>query len=281
MTNFTLLSGLNEIEAAYDAILCDVWGVIHNGRSAFEEACHALAKFRATGKPVCLITNAPVPRAEVIRYFTPLGVPLEAFDDCVSSGDTTRDELIHRQHQRVFLMGADRGFDGDRHLWAGLDLDFATINDADYLLCMGMDDNANDNPNDYRSRMQPGIDKGIPMLCANPDIRVRIGDKLVWCAGALAAIYEDMGGEVIYPGKPHAAIYRAALSRIDQSASSRILCIGDSPGTDMKGAQSQGMHGLYVGTGLKVHGSDFDGEVRELLSSYGVTAHYAMPRLSW
>ena len=119
------------------------------------------------------------------------------------------------------------------------------------------------------------------MLCANPDIRVRIGDRLVWCAGALAAIYEEMGGKVIYPGKPHSAIYKAALARIDQPDPARTLCIGDSPGTDMKGAQSQGMSGLYVGTGLKVHGTDFEGEVRELLSSYGVNARYAMPRLAW
>ena len=230
---------------------------------------------------MCLITNAPVPKAQVISYFTPLGVPLEAFDDCVSSGDTTRDELTARKDQAVHLMGADRGFDGDKLLWAGLDLDFTEMGEAEYILCMGMDDNANDDPEDYRPRLQSGIDKGLPMLCANPDIRVRIGDQLVWCAGALAAIYEDLGGEVIYPGKPHSAIYRAAMARIGKPDAARTLCIGDSPGTDMKGAQSQGMSGLYVGTGLKVHGDDFETEVRELLSSYGVTARYAMPRLVW
>lgn len=281
MTNISFPNGLSEIEDAYDAILCDVWGVIHNGRRAFVAACEALVKFRAAGKPVCLITNAPVPKEQVIRYFAPLGVPMDAFDDCVSSGDTTRDELIQRKHEHLFLMGADRGFDGDRHLWAGLDLEFAEISDADYILCMGMDDNTNDDPEDYRSRMQPGVEKGLTMLCANPDIKVRVGDQLVWCAGALAAIYEDMGGTVIYPGKPHSAIYRVALSRIDQSASNRILCIGDSPATDMKGAIDHGMDGLYVGTGLKQHGSDFEGEVRDLLSGYGVTARYAMPGLSW
>lgn len=281
MTDFTIPRGLSEIEQDYDAILCDVWGVIHNGRKAFDEACQALINFRRAGKPVCLITNAPVPKAQVIRYFRPLGVPMEAFDDCVSSGDTTRDELTARKDQPVHLMGADRGFDGDKVLWAGLNLDFSDLTDASYILCMGMDDNANHDPEDYRPRLQPGIDKGLPMLCANPDIRVRIGDQLVWCAGALAAIYEDMGGEVIYPGKPHDAIYRAALSRIDQPDAARTLCIGDSPATDMQGALNQGMSGLYVGTGLKVHGDDFEGEVRELLSSYDVSARYAMPGLAW
>ena len=281
MTDFILPKGLSDIEHGYDAILCDVWGVIHNGRRAFDEACQALINFRQNGKPVCLITNAPVPKAQVISYFTPLGVPSDAFDDCVSSGDTTRDELAARKDQPVFLMGADRGFDGDKVLWAGLDLEFSDLGEAAYILCMGMDDNTNHDPEDYRPRLQPGIDKGLPMLCANPDIRVRIGDHLVWCAGALAAIYEDMGGEVIYPGKPHAAIYRAALSRIGEPHAGRTLCIGDSPGTDMKGAQDQGMAGLYVGTGLKVHGADFEGEVRELLSNYDVSARYAMPGLAW
>lgn len=281
MTELSFPSGLSAIETSYDAVLCDVWGVIHNGRRAFEDACAALVKFRQSGKPVCLITNAPVPKAQVIQYFQPMGVPMEAFDDCVSSGDATRAELINREGKNAYLMGADRGFQGDRLLWKGLDMPFSEIDDASFILCMGLDDNANDDPEDYRPRLQPGIERGLEMICANPDIKVRVGDDLIWCAGALAAIYEEMGGVVIYPGKPHPAIYNLACERIGNPDPSRTLCIGDSPGTDMLGARTHGMAGLYVGTGLKQHGSDFEGEVKELLNSYGVTASYAMPSLRW
>lgn len=272
---------MQSIANRYDAVLCDVWGVIHNGRSAFFEACEALVKFREDGKKVCLITNAPVPKAQVIRYFEPLGVPENAFDDCVSSGDATREELKQRAGERIWRMGADEGWEHDRFLYDGLDVDFSEPERADILLCIGLDDQLNDDPEDYRERLKPGIERGIPMLCANPDIKVRVGDKLYWCAGALAEIYNDMGGEVIYPGKPHSAIYQLALERIGYPDPERTLCIGDSPATDMRGAAKHGMDGLYVGTGLKQHGADFEGEVKQLLESYGAEAAYAMPGLAW
>jgi len=281
MSDLKFPSGLAEIEANYDAILCDVWGVIHNGRSAFDEACAALATFRKAGKPVCLITNAPVPKAQVIRYFEPLGVPDDAFDDCVSSGDATREELRARSDQKVWRMGADEGWEHDKFLYEGLDLNFAPAGEADLLLCIGLDDQVNDDPEDYRVRMTPGIERGLPMLCANPDIKVRVGNKLYWCAGALAEVYKDMGGSVIYPGKPYEAIYKLARARIGNPDPARTLCIGDSPATDMLGAARQSMSGLYVGTGLKEHGEDFQTEVRDLLSDYGVPATYAMPGLVW
>ena len=281
MTQISFPSGLQPIAHNYDAILCDVWGVIHNGRKAFRDACDALTRFRESGKPVCLITNAPVPKAQVIRYFEPLGVPAEAFDECVSSGDATREELKMRTGQSVWRLGADEGWEHDRFLYEGLDITFSDAAAADLLLCIGLDDQVNDDPEDYRVRMAPGIERNIPMLCANPDIQVRVGSKLYWCAGALAEVYKDMGGEVIYPGKPHSAIYELALAKIGSPVPQRTLCIGDSPATDMLGAANQGMKGLYVGTGLKEHGDDFESEVKDLLSSYGVDAAYAMPGLAW
>lgn len=282
MSQVQFPKGLSAIADDYDAILCDVWGVIHNGRSAFDAACDALMTFRESGKPVCLITNAPVPKSQVIRYFQPLGVPMDAFDDCVSSGDATRAELERRQGQKMWLMGSDRGFQGDRCLWNGLDLGFSDAESADFVLCMGLDDNEHDDPEDYRTRLKPALDRNLRMICANPDIRVRVGNTLIWCAGALAAIYEEEGGEVLYPGKPHAPIYRLALERLGISeVGNRILCIGDSPGTDVRGAMGQGFDSLYVGTGLKEHGQDFEAEVRELLSDYGVAANWAMPALRW
>ncbi|MEH6411593.1 MAG: TIGR01459 family HAD-type hydrolase [Hyphomonas sp.] len=283
MSKLQFPAGLSAISGAYDSILCDVWGVIHNGRAAFSEACAALVAFRQQGGRVCLITNAPVPKAQVIRYFEPLGVPAEAFDDCVSSGDATRAELMLRRDQTVWRLGSDEGFEHDRYLYDGLDLTFDDSARADLLLCIGLRDQVNDRPDDYRAELQQGIDQNLPMICANPDKQVRVGGKLYWCAGALAEIYEELGGKVIYPGKPHAAIYRLAVERLGEHGTdpSRILCIGDSPATDVRGARLQGFDSLYVGTGLKQHGADFEREVIDLLGDYGEQATYAMSGLRW
>ncbi|MEM1086296.1 MAG: TIGR01459 family HAD-type hydrolase [Pseudomonadota bacterium] len=283
MTNFP--SGLSTISERYQIILCDVWGVIHNGRRAFEPACEALVRFRKNGGQVCLITNAPVPKAQVIRYFEPLGVPAEAFDDCVSSGDATREVLAARQSETFWRMGGDEGWEHDRFLYEGLSLNFASEHDADTILCIGLEDQQQDEPEQYRARLKTAADRGMEMICANPDKQVRIGDRLYWCAGALADILEQEGGRVVYPGKPHAPIYDLALKRLGaenvEAMRREILCIGDSPTTDIQGASRHGFDSLYVGTGLKEHGANFEQEVRALLEESQVDATWAMPQLKW
>ncbi len=285
MTNTQFPEGLAAIADQYDAILCDVWGVIHNGRQAFESACEALVQFRRGGGKVILITNAPVPKQQVVRYFDPLGVPHEAFDDCVSSGDATREELRARTGEVFWRLGADEGFEHDQFLYEGLDLKFGDVETSTTVLCIGLEDQVSDDPEDYRPRLQTAIGKGMTMICANPDIRVRVGDRLYWCAGVLAKIYEEEGGQVIYPGKPHRIIYDLALSRLRDLGvvpdRKRVLCIGDSPATDMKGAAMQGFDGLYVGTGLQQHVGDFPEEALHLFGTYDVTPEWAMPALVW
>ena len=285
MTGPDFLGGLAAIADQYDAVLCDVWGVIHNGRFAFEEACEALVRFRDQGGAVCLITNAPVPKDRATRYFDPLGVPNEAYDDCVTSGDAPRQLLSERAGEVFYRMGADEGWEHDRFLYEGLDLQFGTERNSDTVLCIGLEDLENDHPDDYRDRLAELADRSMEMICANPDIRVRIGDQLVWCAGALAQSFEEEGGTVIYPGKPFDPIYDLALAKLSdlgvEPAPNRILCIGDSPGTDMRGAAHRGYDGLYVGTGLTEHGVNFEQEVADLLGEYAVPAKWALPKLSW
>ena len=283
MTQTLFPPGLSGLASRYDTILCDVWGVIHNGRASFPEACEALVKFRQQGGQVSLITNAPVPNAQVIRLFEPLGVPITAFDVCVSSGDATRAELAARPDMTVWRMGGDEGWEHDRFLYEGLGHTFIDDDRADLLLCIGLRDQVNDQPEDYRPELARAVAKGIPMLCANPDKQVRVGGKLYWCAGALADIYEDLGGQVIYPGKPFSPIYQLAVQTLAglKARPERILCIGDSPATDVRGARLQGYDSLYVGTGLKQHGADFQAEVTDLLAEYGENATYAMTGLRW
>ncbi|MEO1643015.1 MAG: TIGR01459 family HAD-type hydrolase [Pseudomonadota bacterium] len=283
MTDFP--DGLFELSERYEVILCDVWGVIHNGRKAFGPACEALVAFREQGGQVCLITNAPVPKAQVIRYFEPLGVPAGAFNDCVSSGDATREVLTARNAETFWRMGGDEGWEHDRFLYEGLDLRFADEEDADIILCIGLEDQQQDEPEQYRTRLKAAVDRGMEMICANPDKQVRVGDRLYWCAGALAEIFEQEGGCVIYPGKPYAPIYDLALKKLGLSSNdldqSSVLCIGDSPTTDIQGAQRQSFDSLYVGTGLKEHGANFEQEVRALLKDHQVEATWAMPQLKW
>ncbi len=231
-----------------------------------------------------LITNAPVPKAQVLSYFRPIGVPDNCFDDCVSSGDATREELHRHRDKKIWRLGVDGGWERDQYLYKGLDLDFSPPEEAETLLCIGLSDQMNDHPEDYRGTLKIGVERGMPMICANPDIRVRVGDQLVWCAGALAAIYEEEGGTVIYPGKPHETIYTLALKRAEAArgaAPKSVLCIGDSPATDMRGAAEQGFDALYVGTGLAEHGDDFEAEVGTLLEEYDTSARWAMPDLRW
>lgn len=285
MTDTLFPAGLSDVADKYNTIFCDVWGVIHNGRKAFGPACDALVKFREDGKRVVLITNAPVPKAQVIHYFDRLGVPEAAFDDCASSGDATRNILKARSDEKIWRLGADEGWEHDRFLYEGLDLTFTEPEDASILLCIGLRDQGKDHPDDYREELGLAVASKLEMICANPDKQVRIGGELYWCAGALAEIYEEQGGSVVYPGKPHAAIYdlarekTAALGGVTDPA--RCLCIGDSPTTDIRGANHQAMDSVYVGTGLKDEFENFEGEVRALFAEHAVNATYAMPGLKW
>ncbi|MAK62515.1 MAG: TIGR01459 family HAD-type hydrolase [Ponticaulis sp.] len=284
MTDLQFPQSLTEIHDRYDAIFCDVWGVIHNGRRAFDDACDALANFRRAGKPVILITNAPVQARDVERLFEPIGVRRDCYNAIASSGDATRLVLKDRAPGPAYRLGVNDKWRSDDGLFEDLGLEFAGVDEAEFIIAMGLDDPENDNPDDYRDLLIRLQSRNLTMVCANPDIQVRVGNDLQWCAGALARIYEELGGEVIYPGKPHDAIYELArrhLSRISErpAAEHRILAIGDGPGTDILGAMNQNLDSLYVGTGINMSETNFEDDTRNLFSRYGVMATYAMPGL--
>ena len=287
MSELVFPNGLSDIADRYDAILCDVWGVIHNGREAFYEACDALAEFRKTGKPVILITNAPVQAREVERLFPGLGVRRDCYNLIVSSGDATRMELEKRAPGPALRLGLDNSWERDNTLFDGAGLEFAEAEKARFVVAMGLRDAVNDDPEDYRVELKPLVEAGLTMICANPDIQVRVGNTLQWCAGAIAKIYEEEGGEVVYPGKPHDAIYDLAESHLerllgDVVPKTGLLAIGDGPATDMRGAMNRGIDSVYVGTGLNLAGTgDFQTDTKALLERYEVSATYAMSGLRW
>src|SRR6266568_4433617 len=236
----------------YDVVLCDVWGVVHNGVIASTEACDALARFRKHGGTVVLITNAPRPGAAVARLtLDRLDVPRAAYDGIVSSGDVTHALIAARAGARVFHIGPER----DLGLFDGLDAPIAPLEDADYTVCSGLIDDTVETPQDYQDLIARMRARALAMICANPDVVVERGDQLVYCAGAIADLYAAAGGEVVFAGKPYRPIYEQALALAQAARGKpvvhdRVLAIGDSVRTDVKGAAAFGIDCLFVIAGI-------------------------------
>ncbi len=289
MSTPEIISGLSAIADRYDVVLCDVWGVIHNGRESSAAACDALVRFRERHGPVVLISNAPRPSHAVIPQLDVLGVPREAWSAFVTSGDATRALLAMRAPGPVWAIGPET----DAPLYADLPLQFAGPEDAAFISCSGLYRDEEETPDDYRATLAVAAGRGLPMVCANPDRLVHRGTKLIWCAGGLADLYEQLGGpKVIMAGKPYPAIYELALREAESLAGKalnprRVLCIGDGAPTDLLGANNQNLDVLFVAGGLHgEHVLEPNGglEARRLgswLAGAGVKASSAVPALAW
>ena len=275
-----LLTHFSDLAPEYDALVCDIWGVLHNGATAFTEACDALKHFRDTHGRVVLLTNAPRPAKDLEDQFRRFGVPLDCFDAIVTSGAATRHELSRRA-ARAKLHMLHLGPDRDRNVFEGLNIELSGAEHAQVVLCTGLYHDETETPDDYADMLAGLSNRGLTMLCANPDLVVQRGGMLVYCAGALAEAYEKVGGPVVYFGKPHAPIYevvRAALG-----GAKRPLAIGDGLLTDIKGANGVGIDALFIADGI--HGEDvaeFTGRhMAELFAEAGVHARAAMRALVW
>jgi HAD superfamily hydrolase (TIGR01459 family) len=272
----------------YDVLFCDVWGVIHNGLAAFPAACDALIRFRNRGGTAILITNAPRSGDAVARILDRLGVPRDAYDAITSSGDVTRGIVQSRLPQAVFHLGPAR----DLSIFSGLDVKFAPLQSADYVVCSGLFDDTTETPESYRDMLAAMRSRALFMVCANPDIVVERGDALVYCAGALADAYAALGGKVLYCGKPHVPIYDSALAKAatlrggTMPARSRVLAIGDSVRTDLKGAATFGLDYMFVTSGIHAeeYGSREAPDVAALNAVFagaGVAPKAVMRELIW
>jgi HAD superfamily hydrolase (TIGR01459 family) len=283
--SFTLLDRFSAIAPHYDVVLCDIWGVVHDGIAAHAHACDALMRYRADGGTVVLITNAPRPSPWVVRQLDRLGVPPDAYDDVMTSGDLAREVVARRGGEAVFHIGPER----DLTIFDGLDVRLAEVEAADYVVCSGLFDEFNETPDDYRDLLAAIRARGLFMVCANPDLVVERGTERLYCAGAIADAYGAIGGDVLYAGKPHRPIYDAALAkaaaaRDSAAAPARTLAIGDSLRTDMTGARALGIDGLFVSGGI--HAQELGGsESREALGAIfaaaGVTPWSVTARLAW
>jgi HAD superfamily hydrolase (TIGR01459 family) len=287
-TSPNLIERFEPLARDYDVLFCDVWGVIHNGVAAFAPACDALMRFRAGGGTAILITNAPRAGASVARILDRFGVPHEAYDAITSSGDVTRGIVEKRLPGSLFHLGPQR----DLSIFTGLDVTFAPLKAADYVVCSGLFDDTTETPASYRDMLAAMRARALLMVCANPDVVVERGDTLVYCAGALADAYAALGGEVLYCGKPHAPIYQAALATATASRHgrtpelSRLLAIGDSVRTDLTGAAAFGLDCMFVTSGIHAeeYGSreapDLDA-LNAIFAAAGVAPRAVMRGLVW
>lgn len=254
------ITGLSQIIDQYDCILCDVWGVLHNGKAIWADAADALTKARGAGVPVVMITNAPRPQGPVLRQLAGMNCPQGVFDELVTSGDVTR-ALIQQLDGAVYHIGPER----DYALYDGLEVEFADPENAAGIVCTGLFDDYNEQPEEYIDRFKTYIAHDLPFICANPDIVVEVVDRLLWCAGALAREYDKLGGETRIVGKPYAPIYDVALDHAERISGksidrSKVLAIGDGLPTDIKGAADNNVDALFITNGI--HAADYTaGEV--------------------
>jgi HAD superfamily hydrolase (TIGR01459 family) len=282
MPAIPILSSIAELAATSDAWIVDIWGVMHNGARAYPAAAAACRAFRAAGGIVVLLSNAPRPFTSVVPHMASLGVPPGAYDAGVTSGDVTRDMLAAWQGRPLLHVGPDR----DHALFDGLDIRPAPAATAEVLLCSGLYDDERETPADYAGLLGALAGRGVPMICANPDIVVERGDKLIYCAGALAESYAAKGGAVSYAGKPHLPVYERVLAEIARLRgrrveTSRVLCIGDGIETDLKGAHAADLSSVFVASPIFAPDGLSPALLNELFAGRPFAPVAAMPALAW
>lgn len=283
-----ILTAAGALLARYDVLFCDVWGVVHDGHNAYAGAVEALQRFRAQGGSVILVSNAPVPTFRVEKMLDLRGVARSAWDDIVSSGAIALAHVVARGYQRVYYIGPR---DRDAAFFDSATARPAALEEAEAIVCTGLNDDIGETAETYRALLTLALDRKLPFVCANPDLVVDVGGRHYLCAGAIADLYEHMGGGVFWAGKPHSSAYASALSVAERLRGSpipkrRILVIGDALRTDLKGAANAGLDALFIAGGIHRGETMQDGRIvpdrlAALFGSGAPRAIAAMPELQW
>ena len=288
-----VIPGLSALAANYDVLLCDVWGVVHNGRNAFAKACDALTRFRAGGGKVVLITNAPRPNPPIRAQLDTLKVPRSAFDDIVTSGDVTLAFIAARGNEPLHHIGPERDLTLFEILEAtsGFKPPLVPVEEANYVVCTGLFDDQTETPADYDGTLSIMRRRQLDLISANPDLVVHVGDKLIYCSGALAERYEQQGGRVLQAGKPFPPIYERAMALAEGLRGKpvdrkRVLAIGDAIRTDIKGACDFGLDALFVTSGIhrdELHPNSAldEAALRQFVGAAEVRPRAAIAELVW
>lgn len=250
--NVRVLKRAGDLLAGYDVLISDVWGVVHDGLWALEPACDALMAFRERGGTVVLLSNAPGPSQQVAGLLDAKRVPREAWDRLVTSGDVTRALIAQSHHKRAYHIG----WQSDRAVFDGLDVELVDEERADIVVATELNDYRTETPEQYRPLLERFARRGLPFICGNPDLVVHVGEDLLPCAGALATIYEQLGGSVAWAGKPYRPAYDLALAAAADARGGRsvepgkVLVIGDAVRTDLAGARLMGFDSLFIAGGI-------------------------------
>lgn len=247
-----VLHNAGSLLSRYDAVLCDVWGVVHNGITAYDDACDALRAYRSQGGTVVLLTNAPVPAHRVEAMLALRKVPRDAWDTIVSSGAIALQHMIEQGYSSVYGIGPR---DRDAAFFEQATARLVPLADAQAIVATGLNDDRAETAEDYRPVLELALQRRLPFVCANPDLVVDVGGTLYLCAGAIADVYQHMGGNVFWAGKPHASAYETALAAIARIrgkplAKNRVLVIGDALRTDLEGARRFGLDALFIAGGI-------------------------------
>jgi HAD superfamily hydrolase (TIGR01459 family) len=270
---------MKNLSASYPVWLCDIWGVVHDGYKPFAKTCATLENHRRHGGTVILVTNSPRTSKGVDLQLQQIGVSNQAYDAVVTSGDVTRTLMVEQGGGKLFHLGPKR----DSSIFTGLDLKQVELPEATAVLCTGLFDEAHEAPKDYLGLLTEIKNRNLVFICANPDKVVRKGPDLIYCAGALAQEFLQLGGKVLMAGKPFTPIYELALQVAGKLRSSaltkgQILAIGDGPETDIKGAADFGLACVLITGGIN-SGDDVRKTVQEAVPNARILAD--MPELDW
>ena len=283
-----MIAGISEIADQFDGYLVDLWGCVHNGIEPYPAAVTALLELRKRGKSICMLSNGPRRAVDLIARLDQMGVPRDAYQHVMSSGEATwnalavRPDAFHQSFgQRCDHIGPSRDIsvtEGNGTLIA------ASIEDADFILCTGPVENHH--PIDvYTPVLTKAAELGVPMVCANPDLVVHIGEDLVYCAGTMAALYQGMGGKVSYHGKPYQSVYDQCFSFFPEIPSDRLIGIGDGLRTDILGANRNGIKSLFLTGGIHsdeiTYSSDGSSNLQTICRDIGAHPNFAAQRLEW
>ncbi|MCA8929540.1 MAG: TIGR01459 family HAD-type hydrolase [Alphaproteobacteria bacterium] len=283
-----ILSGLAEVIDAYDGLLVDLWGCVHNGIAPFPAAVDALLRAAERGKQVCLLSNGPRRGSVLVRRLDEMGVPRAAYHHVMSSGEAAWMALAERADPfhaalgaRCYRMGPER--DASVHTDNGLTL-VESLAEADFVLCTGIIDN-DETVEDYTPALRQALAHNLPMVCANPDLVVHIGDQLTICAGALAQRYQELGGAVSYHGKPYPSVYHQCFRLTGIADRRRLLAMGDGLRTDIKGANLMGIDSLFLTAGIHIDdigpSQNDPHAVQAVARQIGANPTYVLSQLRW
>ncbi len=252
-----VIKQLKDISKNYNVLFCDIWGCIHNGKEAYQNALKALVEFKRNNGFVMLLTNAPRPKNAVKAHLSTFGISEKHFNDITTSGDSAQNSMLSGDvGTKVFHLGPKRDVSffndipPDRKLTNKINV--VELRHAEGIVCTGLFDDRTETPENYKDLIKYSIQKNLKLLCVNPDIFVDVGDLRVWCAGGIAAAFSKAGGISIYCGKPHKEIYKLAHKKLEMHniKSPKILCVGDGINTDILGGKNEMLDTLFVCGGL-------------------------------